>query len=189
MIYMRSIIKPPYPLFVPPGVLGTKDRSEWTAKEAKAYFQWLMDSAPSRIQKLLEYFGEASGQEPEQLLLSLGKKTAEVVQLEEFSVQTATGKELTNRGYALAADIGLLIGQMLLDSSNNKLSWITVKKPKSHISFNFPVITGFRVTGAYVVDLDPILAATSQLSGLLDGDRGVDVWLDIYDYWKNEIPN
>lgn len=185
---MNSAKKNPYPLFIPPGILGTKNKREWTAKEAKAYFQWLMESAPSRIQKLLEYFDEPSDHDHERLLLNLGRKAAEVVHLEEFSVQTATGRELTNRGYALAADIGLLIGKMLLDRSNNKLSWIIVKKPKSHISFNFPVITGFRVTGVCVVNLDPILASTSQLSGLLDGSRGVDVWLGIYDYWKNEIP-
>lgn len=185
---MNSIKESPYPLFIPPGILDTKKSREWTAKEAKAYFQWVMECAPSRIQKLLEYFDEASGKDRERTLLNLGKKIAEVLPLEEFSVQTASGRDLTDRGYALAADIGLLIGKMLIDQPGNKLKWITIKKPKSHISFNMPALTGFRVTGVCPENLDPIQASVAQLFGLLDGTRGVDAWLGIYDYWKNEIP-
>lgn len=148
-----------------------------------------MESAPLRIQKLLEYFDETEEvKDHEQLLLNLGRKAANVFLLDEFSVQTGQGRGLTDRGYALAADIGLLIGKMLIDQSGNKLKWIIIKSPRSHISFNMPAITGFRRSGAFAVDLDPIQTAIAQSFSLLDGTGDEKVWLGIYDYWKNEIP-
>lgn len=188
LMHMNSVAKEPYPFWTPPGNLGAKNRSEWTAKEAKAYFQWVMESGPARIQKLLEYFDEVDGNDHEQLLFNLGRKAMKVFLLDEFSVQKAQGRDLTDRGYALAADVGLLLGKMLVNKSGNKLKWTIIRRAKRHISFNMPVLTGFRVTGVMAVDCDPILISIAQASGLLDGTRGEDVWLGIYDYWKNEIP-
>lgn len=170
-----------YPLFNPPNLLSDKSHSEWSKAEAEEYSRWLIRSIDDRTDDLLHYFSlDASAWAPRTLLVRLGTLVAERLGEAEFSEGKPDGtRSLTNAGHALAADLGLLTARLLLQASGGTIRWEVVRKPKSDISYNLPVLTGF----SNKLTLDPVGGAVAEAQAVLAGRRSVDAWARILDYW------
>ncbi len=171
-----------YPLFVPPSTLVGKDRKAWSAVEAKAYLVWLVTVAPSRVDHLLSFLNVA-GLPLNGELLDIAQERLESSLSEGEFYRAENGRQqLTDAGYAIAADMGLLVATIVIESSSGKIKWETLRKPKSDASFNLPILTGFKNDS---VHFDPIQGSIACLSGIVNGKalpqawrRGLDFCLD-----------
>ena len=163
-----------YELFIPPGQLGEKTPAEWSSSEATAYAEWVHSCRHGRVKGLIRYFGMDESASPSALLGPIGEGAAAALNREPFSKQG----RLTNLGYALAADMGLLVAAAL-QQGFPRLTWDIVQKPKSDVSFNQPVLVGF---GS--VPLDPIQVSTTQAFGIVRGSRDGTAWQRVFEYWS-----
>ena len=170
-----------YPLFIAPAHLASKGRKNWTAQEAAEYRQWLLGVLNERIEGLVTKLEEPCGALPSDHLMALGNKVVPLITNEPFSENDPTGRKLTNMGYALAADMGLLVAYYLLKALPDKLSWEIIRKPKSELSYNLPVLQGFSFNY-----LDPIGGSVAEAFAILRGQKGADIWKRIYEFWKNK---
>ena len=164
----------PYPLFVPPDGLSEGVPWEWSPDQATAYAEWLQGSLRRRTEALLEYYSIDPKAEPARVFGRLvGHATASLV-TEPFSV----GAKLTDSGYALAADVGLLMARALLEQHPH-LEWTVVRRPKSDASYNQPVLQGFGH-----VHFDPVGVAVAQAWGVLRGTRDGGRWPELLELWS-----
>ncbi len=172
-----------YPLFNPPSPLSDKSHREWSKAEAEGYSNWLIRSIDYRTDDLLHYFSlDASAWEPRTLLLRLGTLVAERLGEAEFSEGKLDGtRGLTNAGHALAADLGLLTARLLLQANAGTIRWEVVRKPKSDISYNLPVLAGF----SNMLTLDPVGGSVAEAQAVLAGRRSSDAWARILDFWSS----
>lgn len=172
-----------YPLFVPPKGLAERTPREWSAQQADEYLHWLTQVLEKRTDHLLAFFGEPASGHPEDLLERLGRKAADMLRRPEFSEQTAGRPKLTDRGYALAADMGLLVARLLLSAGNGSEQWAVLRRPKTDASYNRPVLTGFGAT-----PLEPIGGSIAEAYAVLRGTRESDAWRQIYSHWAKRGP-
>jgi hypothetical protein len=170
-----------YPLFIPPSPLSEKPHREWSKAEAEDYRQWLTRSIDERADALLHYFRlDASALEPRDLLLRLGTLVADRLADAEFSKLMPNGpRTLTNAGHALAADAGLVTARLLLRATAGRVRWEVVRKPKSDISYNLPVLAGFSNN----LTIDPVGGSVAEAVAVLAGRRSGDAWARILDFW------
>lgn len=163
-----------YPHFIPPDELSSSEPRCWAKKQADSYFKWLMSVKEQRVEALLRFLGETMPHhEVEEALAALGHKAAKALKADKDSSKD----KLTNRGYALAADMGLLVAALLVEASTS-IQWTILRKPKSDLSYNLPVLTGF---GA--VTLDPIGGSIAEAFAIMRGDRTGGIWQEIYCFW------
>lgn len=170
-----------YSLFIPPDELSGSTPREWSAKQADAYLRWLTGVIDERTTALLKYLGESlpgSLAEVEPLLERVGTKAVELLRQPDFSVMGEPYAELTNRGFAFAADLGLLVARLLFAYGNGTEQWAVLRRPKRDLFYNHPVITGLRA-----IPLEPVAGSIAEARGLLRGVRGADAWRKIFSYW------
>ncbi|QDU13744.1 hypothetical protein CA11_15300 [Gimesia maris] len=174
-----------YPLFVPPLELCQKNARDWTLQEARQYRDWLLASIDERVSFLLKFLNvpETKNQDVEEIMSAAGKKAAQYLQQKEFSECDTEKKKLTDRGYALAADMGLLLAKLLLKESRHKIRWSVLRRPKSEISYNLPVLEGFKLN-----PLEPIGGSIAEAYGILRERKDGNIWRDSYTYWLDQIP-
>ena len=176
----------PYPLFIPPSSLSEKPHREWSQSEADDYRDWLVRSIDDRTNALLHCFGldDAENKEPRDILLRLGSRVTERLGDTEFSKHMPDGtRTLTNAGHALAADVGLLTAKLLLRATSGRIRWEVVRKPKSDISFNLPVLAGFSNN----LTLEPVGGSVAEANAVLAGRRAGDAWARILDFWGDRV--
>jgi hypothetical protein len=166
-----------YPPFAPPEELARIRHEQWSSQQAQAYAAWFHSVSDARIAGLLAYFGEKGRVIDEDLIRDLGEHLKRTLPQPQFSAPSVHGPELTNQGYGLAADMGLL-GAKWLRNQYPRLQWSIIRKPKSDISYNFPVLIGFGK-----MPLDPVLVSINQAHGLLAGNRDSDAWLHVWNRW------
>ena len=171
-----------YPLFVPPEHLAEKGRRNWSAKEAKEYKAWLLGELDGRADALIVALCEPERPNPVEHLEALGQKAATLLAKVRFSEVSPRGPQLTNAGYALAADMGLLVARYLLRDAPEKLRWEVLRKPKSELSYNLPVLEGFSSTNY----LEPVGGSIAEAYGVLRGARAADTWKRIYQVWMSD---
>lgn len=173
-----------YPLFVPPEHLAVKGRRDWTRKEADEYFEWQLGEIPTRVDALLCFLG-LSGRKPDrELLHEAGVRVVEFIFQPQFSIGREDGSRgLTDAGLAISADTGLLVAGMILSEAKGRVGWTVVRKPKSDASYNLPVLIGFR----HGIALDPVGGSIAETWGILRGNKGPEVWVEILDYWLANI--
>lgn len=166
-----------YPLFLPPHGLASKIPKDWTAKEAQTYFEWLVQVSENRINDLLIYFGEDAVGSPLDVLSRLGEKVTNTLHANEFSTNhESSNPNLTNKGYALAADMGLLLAKLIL-SNCPEVTWNIVNKPRNDIDYHKPVLINIgRET------LEPIGLSISVALGVLRGTKTYEAWKNVYSY-------
>jgi hypothetical protein len=75
----------------------------------------------------------------------------------------------------------LLVAKLLLEKCGNQIDWKTIRKPKSDLSYNLPVLEGFKNTY-----LDPVGGSTAEASAILRGQRNENVWKDMYVFWLQQ---
>ncbi|SMD45752.1 hypothetical protein SAMN00777080_4419 [Aquiflexum balticum DSM 16537] len=96
-----------YPLFIPPKEVNSKKPREWSYTEAKVYFDWFMSVKDDRVEYLLTVLDEDLTCDNEKSLKRIGQKVFDLLHKEPFSTDESSGKVITNKGLALAADISL----------------------------------------------------------------------------------
>ncbi len=167
-----------YPLFTPPPALYEKSHFDWTLKEARAYFDWFLGQVEPRTHALRSLLHEMDQEDASELLGRVGGKIVALVHEEPFSVAGQGSRDLTNSGYALGADAGLLLARPLL-RKHPGVRWEIVHKPKRDMAFHLPVLVGMGP-----VYLDPIGGVIAELHGILSGLRGPSFLKDAYDFWN-----
>jgi len=95
-----------------------------------------------------------------------------------FSIETATGRALNNTGFALAADMGLIVAHYLLEDSPTNLRWKIVHRPKSDMSYRLPVLDVKNYN-----HFDPIGGSIAEAQGILRGDVDFEIWSQMYTHW------
>lgn len=168
-----------YPLFVPPSDLACKPRRQWNVREAKAYRQWLLDISDHRLAYLCELSGLSASGDPREVLEAFGGFAAQNLKGETYNSERGSVSKLTNEDYALCADIGILFAKKLLQARCDSVGWVFFRKPRSAMSYNLPVISGFK-DGTYV---DPIGGAVSEGRGVLTGGKTHHIWREMFDFW------
>ncbi len=170
-----------YSLFIPPKPLSDLHPKKWTSKQANEYKEWLLGTMVARINFLLCFLNVLDNKNHS--LLSIGKKSTELFHTPEFNYEEGGIKRLNNQGYALAADLGLLVAQKLILSNEGKVYWSVLKKPKSELSYNLPVLQGFAFNY-----LDPVGGSIAEASAVLRGDRDASAWNNIFEFWNSKVP-
>jgi hypothetical protein len=170
-----------YPLFVPPAPLAEKSPRKWSSKEARFYFDWLLTVLPQRTDAVLARFGEKIDEEYEDILARIGEKFALALSQSEFSTRTPDGPKLTNQGYALAADMGLLVARFLLEECGEKIHWETLRKPKREMAYNLPVLIGFDIY------LEPVGGTIAEAYAILRGTRSGDILKKMFTFWRSKV--
>lgn len=175
-----------YPLFIPPLELCSKDSREWNLQEARQYKDWQLASIDERVSFLLKFLNipERDNQGVEEFLSEVGNKVAQYLQQKEFSKCDSEEQDLTNKGYALAADMGLLLAKLLLEECRDKIRWRVLRRPKSHASYNLPVLEGFKLN-----PLEPVGGSIAEAYGILRKNKDGNIWRDSYVYWLDQIPS
>ena len=171
-----------YPVFVPPAELAEKTTKEWSKSEATHYFDWFLGVLDERVAGLLSFLGLDSHSNPETLLHKVDSKVKDLLQDEQFFCVTPNGKKLTNEGYALAADIGLLLAKLLITNANGKVYWEILRKPKTERSFNLPVLRGFGT-----MYLDPVAGSIGDVAWILRGNENEDASLRTFQFWLAKV--
>ena len=168
-----------YPTFVPPGELSITDRTVWTRSQADEYFDWLMRVKDDRVHRMLERLDATIVDADAELSLgTLGRKIASTLRTAEFCANS----KLTNQGYALAADAGLLVAEFLVQDFA-EVHWEIRRKPKRDISYNLPVLMGFQ-SG---LSFDPVGGSVAEAQAWIAGRRDADRWVAIYRHWSQQV--
>lgn len=162
-----------YPLFIPPKELYEIPKERWKLAQAKQYFSWLMIEKSSRIDGLLRYLkiDDRNFSAPRDLLENAVIKSIELFKSNAFSKQN----ELTNYGYALAADLGLFL-VACLEKEFSFIQWEIRTKPKSDINYLMPC---YHLPNEY--SRDPISVSTSYAYAVIRDEEGAEGWLRWYD--------
>jgi len=164
-----------YPFLIPPSsLIGTKGRDR-TKKQAKEYFDWLMSVREERVKGLLEYFGECLTGDSKADLLRIGSKVTDMLRHAPFCEYEDGKISLTERGAALAADMGLLIAALILRERPH-ITW-GIEKRKL-ITYNMPVLAGFPI-----MNPDPIRSGIAEAHSIVQGEQDSDCWWLLFDKW------
>jgi hypothetical protein len=176
MIGHRDIDHPrgPYPLFVPPNGLAEQTPRDWSVAQAKQYAAWLEAVLPDRVSSMATYFG-LSPEWDESTLVALESLLKLELAQPPFSEAIDGRPTLTSSGYAVAADMGLLVAGLLLRSGLT--SWEIVRRPKRDVNYHQPVLNGLRDHPPF----NPIWAALSPANGIVQGRRWNGGWVRIYE--------
>jgi hypothetical protein len=170
-----------YPVFAPPRHLVAKKPREWAAQEAQAYFRWLMDAKTDRVRFLTRFLGEPKALEPADLA-RIGKNVARVLRGEDYCYFLGATPKLTSRGYAIAADTGLLVTDLLMAKCWAKIKWTIHTGGSNDASANLPVVSGFKDD----LVLEPINTSITGAIGVLDGSVGTDIWSRMFAFWEQK---
>jgi hypothetical protein len=179
---IRLVTTKGYPILRPPNGVRMEDHAEWTKATARKYLLWFVDVIPQRLHVLEDYFQKSIGADTENNLVEFGKVAEEALMEAYFSDTQASRPTLTDAGYSLAADMGFLLSQSLLESAPSHLQWSIANGPKTYVSRRLPVVTGFGNS-----ELDPILVSTNLSLGVIRGRKSGDAWLTSYRTWLSKI--
>jgi hypothetical protein len=164
-----------YPPFIPPGELAILSPKVWSKTQATEYATWLFAISQARIRAMLAYFGRSQTWD-NSTIAELDQVLATALPHPPFSEEGPRGRELTGQGYGVAADMGLLLADLLLRHPG--VSWEIVRRPRSDVSFNRPVLVGF----ANNLPIDPIWASSGPAIRMARGEPTKGGWNRILDY-------
>ncbi|GAB4562904.1 MAG: hypothetical protein Tsb0020_11630 [Haliangiales bacterium] len=168
-----------YQLFAPPEEIASKPHRDWSKKEAQRYFAWLTECLEQRVAGLFDFLGiaQAKPMGARELLADVGTRAAKALADPAYSKMGKDGEPvLTNLGYSLAADIGLLTAKLILDVVGDQVKWDILRKPKSDVSYNLPVLTGIGWD-----TYDPVGVSVADAAAVLAGRRTSDAWVKVFD--------
>jgi hypothetical protein len=170
--------EPHYPLLIPPSDLATKDRREWSPKEAKAYLDWLVSQMPQRVTFFLKFIGCAEVSLTTENLAVIDAAFRRAISAPQFTEPGSSPKRLSAAGYAIAADWGLMLATFVLDDTALGATWDVFRKPKSDASYNLPVLllpTTFPV--------DPVAIGVAYATPILRGQEPRFCTVSAYETW------
>ena len=185
-----SIIQPPFTL---------KFR-EMTKQELKDYYRWFLDILPDRIAILADAIRQTPGfeawdsNESPESLNALGewflsqvetrpRTSGEIEQIQSrssYSIEVS-GRELTNRTFSIAIDIGMYISRVFLNNFRD-LRWGQEFGNKHGVNYGQPVLVGFPAT-----PFNPVNTMVTLAYAFSDGSRSGTRLREIYDYWSDRV--
>ena len=171
-----------YPLFIPPEQVHSIPQKNWNASQAELYFEWFMSVKDDRVNYLLTALNEVYSNDPESDLKRIGSKVYDELFKAPFSERENGTIKITNCGLAMAADVGILLANVLM-FNNSHIKWEILKKPKSDLSYRLPVLTGF-VGLDYI---EPIRYSTGNSRAILMGEENADVWWKLYEAAQEKV--
>ena len=163
-----------YPKLMMPIELASKKCRDMSKKDALAHFKWRMSEKEIRVAGLLSYFEEKLTGNSEDDFERIGLKINDEIKKEEFSFIENEVMKLTNLGYTIGYDAGLLMAQLLIADTNGKVSWALAKLAPRDIDFNRPVLIGFGM-----VTSDPCRIGINLARS--------DGWRNVYQNWKKQV--
>jgi hypothetical protein len=191
------IVMKPYPILDLPEHLkdfefkGCRQRKKQDAKE---YFDWLINSTDRRIGILLDYLEERLTNDILEDLRRIGQSIAEILPDEQFSylskdehvlyerrgrqfdIELSPSRRLTVQGYAMVADLGLLMTKSILNEFSDTLYWEIVSKPKNDIAYLLPQVAGFCKKTIF----SPIGGTHALALGIINDNDNGDIWSKAY---------
>ena len=175
-----------YPLFVPPKELqypGKKPK-QLRRDQAEASFNWFLSVQAERVSHLLNFLGLSLQDDYGELLERTGKEVFARLRQNPFS-DTETGQRVaTPVGLSMAADMGMLVGQLLINTSNGRIRWTLLTEPEDGLDYQLPVLMG---THPYW-HVEPIRASIMKTKQMIRGDEMVQtIRGKIPEYLMNEI--
>lgn len=136
-----------YPiLVVPESIRELGPAKDQSLENAKKVFDWTMSTLKSRIDGLLGFFNceyPTAGSEY-QFLLDLGVKVSATLRSEpNFRLRAdRDGAEPTAPGLSMAYDLGLLVGDLVIRSSDGVVRWMLKEGDPDNIDFHKAVLSG-----------------------------------------------
>jgi hypothetical protein len=184
-----------YRLFEPPDKLVERGVRNWTPHEADEFFAWLMEVAPNRVRQLRRLLKISPSADPVEELRAVGERLVPMLGDDEFSelgrpeiatlrgneVIVPAGRQVTTLGYAVLADVGLLLATRLIEKL--PVEWSVLRKPKSAVFINRPVLTGFD-RGLHI---DPIQMSVNLGHRVLRGEEDAGAWARAYEWWASQV--
>jgi hypothetical protein len=195
----------PYKVIQPPFTLKFHEMSR---KELTDYFRWFTGMIPERVKELESAVRLAPGFEtlrPEKTpasLDALGQWFADQVEtrprtreeLQEIDQKLNVGfpdridisggeftRELTNKTFSLAVDIGMYFSQVFL-RNDSSLRWSQEFGDKRYIDYGQPVLVEFKDG-----PLNPVRIMVVLARCLADKTRDGRRLRELYHYWSNEV--
>lgn len=169
----------PYPEFTPPPEISTGSPRDWTEAQANRYLVWLVTSLDRRVTDMLHFVGESDDDDCPSLLRRVGEKAVWILRKPGFLLQGEHAEaRFSEAGYALAADIGLLVARCLI-RKHDKVRWEILRRNKNDPSYRQPILVGFGQQ-----HLDPVRGSVAEAGRILRGESPVDAWLRILEYWS-----
>ncbi len=165
-----------YPAFIPPHQLSMVSHRQWTSTESKLYLDWLLSVWQQRIEAFLS-FVEVETQSVSQLQ-TIDERVLNALSKAEFRIAVSTGYHLSESGRSISADFGLCFASLLIAASHNTIQWDIVRKPKTDVSYNLPVLVGFGP-----IHLDPIRSSISHYNWIIAGNPPKNSWKQAFDFW------
>ena len=166
-----------YPVFAPPIEIASKQPKEWSNSEAETYCNWFLNNLTLRTNGLLVFLGLNEMKQQASLLTTAQEKVEQLLSSAQFVIESSEGRKLTNQGYALAADLGLLVAQLLITQGQGKVTWKILKKPKTDRSYNLPILIGFGE-----IEFDPIAVSIADATWIARGNQKPGAWRKTYDF-------
>jgi hypothetical protein len=179
-----------YPLLTPP--IDLSRRASWTKRETRTYFDWFLTELAVGAARVREFLGVDRHSDAEQQLQEAGERLAGLLPDPAFSepsrqeqatlrghqIAFESGPLLTEMGASLAIDVGCLMAE-LLQREMPWLQWEIIRRPPSDVSFNLPVLSGFKA-GRF----DPMLIGMNLGHRVLAGKGRPTEWRDTYRWWR-----
>lgn len=182
--------------------LKGKDFVDFTKKEAKIYFEWYLSEFDNRMEQLDRYIKATSNK-----VVQLDYTVESLIPLwdwfednifsnprtEEEVAEEMTGKPEWMRPWiaesqkielitwAIAMDIAIYFGEVFR-KNNSGIKWGHVTKPKSHVSYNRPVLYGF--VGNVAFDTRLIVKTCTRKSTI---ERDSERLFNLYYKWIRNI--
>ncbi len=148
-------------------------------KQARELMRWQAERFQPRTDYLLGWLGVRAGARTWTDILALaGERSTPIFrQAHELSEYT-----LDQESFALAWDLGHLVGRALLEDYDQPIRWDVVRKPKSSMHFHRAVLK-FGPSGAY----DPGYYGRGGAMVVMSGDRGPEHWNYLYRFLVDPI--
>jgi hypothetical protein len=173
-----------YIFFIPPAEVVEKKARDWSNKEAKLYFDWLMSVKEDRIEYMLTVLDETLTENSEADIQRIGEKITQLLFTFPFSDKLENEYAITNKGLALVVDLSLLISKLIIEHYP-QIKWCIVKRPKRDFSYNLPALFGFPI----IEYRDPIGAAVSNAKAILQREKDSSIWLTMYKSVTSTLTN
>lgn len=186
-----------YAIIQPPFTLKFREMSK---KELRDYFHWFIESMPDRIRELTAAVQQTPGFEAWQAdktpfsLDMLGEWLAGQVEerprtleeIQEIKSRSSfpidiSEKELTNKTFSLAMDVGMYVSQVFL-KNHPSLRWDQVFGNKKYVDYGQPVLIVFAPA-----PFNPVRMIVTLAYGLVNKTRGGRPLRDIYDIWAQKV--
>lgn len=174
--------------------------TEMTPKQAQEHFDWFINEIPSRIEMLIGAIKDTGTNSNEidftveslkplwvwfkERITTVPRSSEEIDRIKnsvpEWIRDDVQDWDLSKETLTLAIDIAIYLSEVFI-RNNPSLHWGLLKKPKSDISFNRPVVFGFRNS-----ELEPTRVIVNLCSSYVEGKPNKDL-LSLFEVWSKFI--